>query len=47
MSAERLREGVAHAAVMYRQDADWQAQPTRNMSAEDVFALRYESRTSN
>ncbi|MCF7838117.1 MAG: hypothetical protein K9N49_05760 [Candidatus Marinimicrobia bacterium] len=45
MVDEFMARGLVAAAVTYRMDADWNAKPTRGMSLDEVFDLRYELRT--
>lgn len=37
-----LRQGLIEAAILVREDADWGAKPSDDMSLDEVFALRYE-----
>jgi hypothetical protein len=41
-----IRAGLIKAAVCYKDDADWKAEPQRGMSLDEVFNLRYVLRSA-
>ncbi len=44
MADDLIRAGLVRGAVVFRDDADWKAEPKRGMSLDEIFKLRYELR---